>query len=207
MCAECFLYACTNEQRREGGVVAFSKVVMTMRCSLAVIMTVLSLVWLLVATVSSKWPSPPSIQVSGGGRTRGIYGKGGKRMGPDVARTPVIKKKRKRKGARSKPKNLKVGVEDHDDEALYNTDGIPKSGLLAESSTETNICSENSSSACNAQQTSSSFNVTCLTWNMAELSPTEEDCSFMKSFRSSDMVVLGVQECEDIKPRRHEGRM
>ena len=27
----------------------------------------------------------------------------------------------------------------------------------------------------------------------------------MQSFRTSDLVVVGVQECEDIKPRRHEG--
>lgn len=50
------------------------------------------------------------------------------------------------------------------------------------------------------------FNVTVLTWNLAEASPTEEDCEFIKSFRDSDLVVMGVQECEDIKPRRHEGR-
>ena len=50
------------------------------------------------------------------------------------------------------------------------------------------------------------FNVTVLTWNMAETSPTEQDCEFIKSFRDSDLVVMGVQECEDIKPRRHEGR-
>lgn len=51
-----------------------------------------------------------------------------------------------------------------------------------------------------------SLNVTALTWNLGEKSPTESDCSFLRSFRSSDVVVLGVQECEDIKPRRHEGR-
>ena len=49
------------------------------------------------------------------------------------------------------------------------------------------------------------FNVKILTWNLAETSPNEKDCEFLKEFRDSDMVVIGVQETENLKPRRHEG--
>lgn len=60
-----------------------------------------------------------------------------------------------------------------------------------------------------------------LTWNHAETSPTLRDCDFLRDFVSEDLVVLGkvtlivvarlslvvgLQECEDIRPRRHEGR-
>lgn len=49
-------------------------------------------------------------------------------------------------------------------------------------------------------------NVTVLTWNMAETSPARDDCDFMEAFQAtSDIIVLGIQECENIKPRRHEG--
>lgn len=49
------------------------------------------------------------------------------------------------------------------------------------------------------------LNLSVLTWNLAEKAPSEQECDFIKYFRESDIVCLGVQECEDIKPRRHEG--
>lgn len=52
----------------------------------------------------------------------------------------------------------------------------------------------------------SSLSLSLVTWNFAEQCPGSEDAAFLKKFRDrSDIVVLGVQECEDIKPRRHEG--
>jgi len=44
-----------------------------------------------------------------------------------------------------------------------------------------------------------------ITWNLAEKKPTEQDCLFLQQFRGDDFVVFGVQECENIKPRREEG--
>ena len=50
-----------------------------------------------------------------------------------------------------------------------------------------------------------------VTWNLGEASPSEKECSFIKRFRKdtsgigSDLVMIGAQECEDIKPRRTEG--
>ena len=44
-----------------------------------------------------------------------------------------------------------------------------------------------------------------VTWNLAEKKPTDQDCLFLKEFRGDDFVVFGVQECENIKPRREEG--
>jgi hypothetical protein len=56
--------------------------------------------------------------------------------------------------------------------------------------------------------------VSVVTWNLAEESPSEEDAAFIRKFRSSgvstgtgsDLVLISGQECENIKPRRNEGR-
>lgn len=50
------------------------------------------------------------------------------------------------------------------------------------------------------------FNVSVITWNLAEKELQASGCEFLRDFRNSDFIVIGVQECEDIKPRRHEGR-
>ena len=48
--------------------------------------------------------------------------------------------------------------------------------------------------------------VSIVTWNLGEASPSEKEASFIKQFRKgSDLVMIGAQECEDIKPRRAEG--
>jgi hypothetical protein len=49
------------------------------------------------------------------------------------------------------------------------------------------------------------YNISVITWNLAEKSPIKKDCMFLKSYRKDDIVVLGVQECEDVRPRREEG--
>ena len=42
-----------------------------------------------------------------------------------------------------------------------------------------------------------------VTWNWAERAPSEDDCAFLRELaETSDIVALGVQELEDIKPRR-----
>ena len=55
--------------------------------------------------------------------------------------------------------------------------------------------------------------VSVVTWNLAEESPAEDEARFIRRFRKSgttgkgsDFVLLGGQECENIKPRRAEGR-
>ncbi|KAL3943560.1 MAG: hypothetical protein SGBAC_002377 [Bacillariaceae sp.] len=55
--------------------------------------------------------------------------------------------------------------------------------------------------------------VSVVTWNLAEVSPAEEDAAFIRKFRKSgtkkgsgsDLVLISGQECENIKPRRSEG--
>ncbi|KAL7510942.1 hypothetical protein ACHAXN_007857 [Cyclotella atomus] len=45
-----------------------------------------------------------------------------------------------------------------------------------------------------------------VTWNLGEAPPSEKEASFIRQFRNgSDLVMIGAQECEDIKPRRSEG--
>ena len=56
----------------------------------------------------------------------------------------------------------------------------------------------------------SEITVSVVTWNLAELSPSDEEAYFMKKFRSSnekgsDLVLFGYQETENTKPRRNEG--
>jgi hypothetical protein len=56
--------------------------------------------------------------------------------------------------------------------------------------------------------------VSVVTWNLAEESPPEEQATFIRRFRQfgdergngSDLVLISGQECENIKPRRTEGR-
>ena len=51
---------------------------------------------------------------------------------------------------------------------------------------------------------SPSYKICIVSWNLAEKSPSEID--FLNDFRSNDIIVFGVQELEDIRPRRSEGR-
>ena len=54
---------------------------------------------------------------------------------------------------------------------------------------------------------SHSYNITAITWNLAEKTPSLNDSRFLREFSlDSDIICIGVQECEDVKPRRHEGR-
>jgi len=56
--------------------------------------------------------------------------------------------------------------------------------------------------------------VSVVTWNLAEDSPSEKDAAFIRKFtkngvspdQGSDIVLISGQECENIKPRRSEGR-
>ena len=57
------------------------------------------------------------------------------------------------------------------------------------------------------------IHVSIVTWNLAEESPEESDTKFIRAFRKhgldkkgSDFVLISGQECENIKPRRTEGR-
>jgi hypothetical protein len=50
------------------------------------------------------------------------------------------------------------------------------------------------------------FTLSVVTWNLGEAPPSEREASFIRQFRhESDLVMIGAQECEDIKPRRSEG--
>lgn len=56
--------------------------------------------------------------------------------------------------------------------------------------------------------------ISVVTWNLSEESPSEDDAAFIRKFRNngvldgtgSDLVLISGQECENIKPRRSEGR-
>jgi phosphatidylinositol-bisphosphatase len=44
-----------------------------------------------------------------------------------------------------------------------------------------------------------------VSWNLAEKIPTDGEGAFIKALKDDDIVVLGSQECETVKFRRHEG--
>jgi hypothetical protein len=51
-----------------------------------------------------------------------------------------------------------------------------------------------------------SITVSVVTWNMAEASPALSDMGFVSELgEKADLICLGVQEIENLKPRRHEG--
>lgn len=51
------------------------------------------------------------------------------------------------------------------------------------------------------------LNVSVISWNLCERSPSERDYSLLLSrFIGMDLVIVGVQELEDIRPRRNPGR-
>jgi len=53
----------------------------------------------------------------------------------------------------------------------------------------------------------SKLNITVVSWNLCEKPPSDIDCSILlQKHLSSDVFVIGVQELEDIRPRRNEGR-
>jgi hypothetical protein len=78
------------------------------------------------------------------------------------------------------------------------TDSSPQSPVLA---------LDRYSIECSADD-DSDITVSVVTWNLAEESPSEEDASFIRKFRKakSELVLMSGQECENIKPRRTEGR-
>ena len=49
--------------------------------------------------------------------------------------------------------------------------------------------------SCNTNNVSLSI----ITWNLGEYTP--KHLNFIQSFNSSDIIAVGVQECEDIRPR------
>jgi hypothetical protein len=50
-------------------------------------------------------------------------------------------------------------------------------------------------------------NITFVTWNLAQCSPSKADCAFLSSAAADSAVVaIGLQEVEMLKPRRQEGR-
>ena len=55
-------------------------------------------------------------------------------------------------------------------------------------------------------QKSTPIKIAITTWNLAESTPRVADCEFIKQFQDEDIVVIGVQECEDLRPRTSEGR-
>ena len=62
------------------------------------------------------------------------------------------------------------------------------------------------SSSLSQSDSSHNWTLACITWNLQEMTPSMDNCRFLRSFRSKDLVVVGVQECEHLRPRRHEGR-
>jgi len=58
-----------------------------------------------------------------------------------------------------------------------------------------------------AQQQASAIRVLVVTWNLAESTPSKSDCALVaRMCEEADIVAMGCQEVEALKPRRSEGR-
>jgi hypothetical protein len=49
------------------------------------------------------------------------------------------------------------------------------------------------------------LNLTVISWNLAEKKASAKDSAFLNQFNASDIIAVGIQELEDIRPRRDEG--
>ena len=98
-------------------------------------------------------------------------------------------------------KETKIGLETNGEETVEVVPTLPKVKL-----------DRKSLEASEDKETDASVSI--VTWNLAEESPSETDAEFIKAFRKagikkgsgSDLVLISAQECENIKPRRNEGR-
>lgn len=82
--------------------------------------------------------------------------------------------------------------------------GVSKSENGQESSNPDHPTSDEESQAKAPKK--KALNIGILTWNLAEKCPTDHDCSFLQEhFKQCDIIALGLQEMEDIRPRRAEG--
>jgi hypothetical protein len=88
-------------------------------------------------------------------------------------------------------------IAETDDTALSSAD------FQSTGSTHDTITIESIESCCDDP---SDLTCSIVTWNLAEESPSEEEAAFLKQFRGNDIVLISGQECENIKPRRAEGR-
>jgi hypothetical protein len=81
-------------------------------------------------------------------------------------------------------------------DAAADTAALPEPSGLAEALHKQQIEAENRNS----------ITVSVVTWNMAEASPALSDMGFVSELgEKADLICLGVQEIENLKPRRHEG--
>ncbi|KAG7356475.1 hypothetical protein IV203_001161 [Nitzschia inconspicua] len=86
--------------------------------------------------------------------------------------------------------------DEHDDSLMANLVAVDRESLEAEEDKDSDV------------------SVSIVTWNLAEESPLEEQATFLRAFRKngiragsgSDLILISGQECENIKPRRSEGR-
>jgi hypothetical protein len=83
----------------------------------------------------------------------------------------------------------------------YNAPTEKSSAISPNNSTTTTIVEHQ-------EDPTKSIRVSCLTWNLAEESPSPSSIpsTFLSKFQRSDFVLVSIQECETIQPRRTEGR-
>lgn len=92
----------------------------------------------------------------------------------------------------------------HSGSSTYGSISISDSGISSIRSLRSTDISTRVIPQASSSTASSSYKICIISWNLAEKSPIDID--FLSSFRSNDIIVFGVQELEDIRPRRTEGR-
>lgn len=108
--------------------------------------------------------------------------------------------------------------DDNEDEGSPTDDSVETTFIEVQGSTDSStIVSENkiqqNDEASLLIEDDDCIILSIVTWNLGESASSEKDASFIRKFRGSpnsgtkgsDLVLIGAQECEDIKPRRAEG--
>ncbi|KAL3780920.1 hypothetical protein HJC23_009126 [Cyclotella cryptica] len=105
---------------------------------------------------------------------------------------------------------------------ISNADELPLHLTLDDNDTESKVAPKDAmKQSVNSEEgvrkrDEESLVLSIVTWNLGEAAPSEKEASFIRKFRrlnascnsqkrGSDLVMIGAQECEDIKPRRSEG--
>jgi len=60
-------------------------------------------------------------------------------------------------------------------------------------STFSSLISDRKNTSLTSSRVNNKFNITVVTWNLAEKTPTRTQCLFLREFLDQDMIVIGVQ--------------
>ena len=84
--------------------------------------------------------------------------------------------------------------------SLYSLLKSPSTSKISDSSINTSFDNNrNITRVNNTNFNTNNISLSIITWNLGEYTP--KHLNFISTYNSSDIIAVGVQECEDIRPR------